>query len=141
MSSDSAVFLAARLDEDEQRAQAAMDDHTYYWVDIHGDLEWIVTQTEGDFAKALPKRWLAEVEAKRAVLARLEAIPHRYVEDCYYSCELAIDPDDPEQRPGSGYCNNNWPLTGGCTCGRDDLVASIEGALAAVYRDHPDWKP
>src|SRR6266496_3878065 len=89
---------------------------------------------------------LDEFEAEGAgsqtmILRQVEAIPHRYVEDCYYSCELAVDPDDPQRKPGSGYCNDNAVPAGDCTCGRDDLVARIRTAFAAIWSDHPDYRP
>ena len=138
MGGDLVAFLNARLDEDEREAS---EFH-------HGDCESLpYPGMTGPFPCNCghPARVLRDVEAKRAILAELEAIPHLYMEDCYYSCELAVHPDDPERRPGSGYCNDNAIPTGGCTCGRDKLVSRLRGALAIIWRDHPGydeaWRP
>lgn len=161
---DLVPFLRARLDEDEAVANAAAQEKEPGW---RADQNWLMYEDPEDGAQSVavdeidwegaaithaarhdPARVLREIYAKRAILAGLEATHHRYIaDDPYYSCPQAIDPEDPDQEPGSGWNSGNAVpgQENECWCGRDEAVAHGLKILAAVYSDHPDyrqeWKP
>jgi hypothetical protein len=90
-------------------------------------------------ARHNPTRVLAEVEAKRQLLADALAEKHTVVEDCWYTCPAAT-----EERDGGETCNDadsGKP----CNCGRDARVEQRLRLLAMSYADHPDhreeWRP
>lgn len=61
----------------------------------------------------------AHAKTKRDVIAALEAVRHRVVEDCWYTCPAAT-----EERDGGECCNDD--LTGDpCDCGRDARIAAM----------------
>jgi hypothetical protein len=123
------AFLNARLDAAEWEANAVKESaakRTHYRASM-------IASTERD---------LRDVAAKRAILAELDALPHMYIEDCYYSCPQAVEPGEPGALPGSGFCNDNAVVEpGACWCGRDEFVTRMQDILAAIYSDHPGYDP
>lgn len=143
--SDLVAFLSARLGDDEATAKAASPGPWFSWIegrDGRGGDSFIGTEGEADLyvsvgkgyhpkweadqdfiARHDPARVLAEVEAKRAILAgHAPGYPVTYPK--------------PSGQPTCGVCHaggwdwepENWP----CLTVR---------ALAAVYSDHPDYDP
>lgn len=142
-------FLLARIHDDECLARMAFADHndngpnwSEPWsgaVDLSGDpsSELLLCNDSGVSRHIVnfdPARVLAECEAKRALIADLNAERHEVVEDCWYTCAAAT-----EDRDGGDCCNDSRGED--CDCGRDDRVARRLGFLAAVYADHPDYLP
>jgi hypothetical protein len=114
--SDLVAFLRARLDEDEARARKAEDEWDAEWVSA----EWQDLPDEV-FAQARtydPARVLREVEAQRAILDAYEWGKRRYD-----SREEMGDLAQDRHRAGEVFA----------------LLATIQ-TLAAVYRDHPDYR-
>jgi hypothetical protein len=132
-------FLRARLDEDEAAARAAADTGDGRWT--RDDPPWstpgrindgsrdrVIVYNEGapdadeaaHIARHDPARVLAEVEAKRRVLARHRIEPGRWGHACV-GCGTAGDPADPVTED-----INDCPEL------RD---------MATVYADHPDYLP
>jgi hypothetical protein len=87
-----------------------------------------------------PAHVLRTVAAHREILDEALSWRHVYIEDCWYSCGLAVDPSYPDEGPGSGCCNDDTPLE--CTCGVDDRRERVLRSLAAIYREsHPGFDP
>ena len=121
-------FLEARIGEDEAYAAQAQGEH-YGWIDY-----WRVadtrqgTRTESViYAHAFrfdPERTLAECAAKRAIIAEHVAE--------WGSCATCLDGDD-------GACGDPE------CCGSPSNIMKhypcpTVRALAAVYKDHPDYQ-
>lgn len=160
MDTDLTAFITARLDEDEAAAKGPPGWKLEHWTAVrYADKEsgrnWRVdaeprcvidgaAEEDAQFiARYDPARVLREVAAKRAIRARVVAIPHDYVDgDPWYSCRQAVKPrrhDDSEPRePGSGCTRDD--AGGPCDCGRDGLVSTLLGHQAAAWSDHPDYR-
>jgi Family of unknown function (DUF6221) len=159
-------FLAARWDELEAAAKAAGYGAAgdYLWQEIDPDrmpgligtgCGDVVTFNQGTPAYAVspsrgqathialndPAAVLADIEAKRKILAAMTALKHVYIEgDSWYSCSQAVDPYEPGEGPGSGCLDENR-AGNPCDCGRDRLVAAVLGALAVPFASHPGYDP
>jgi hypothetical protein len=79
---------------------------------------------------------LRTIQAHRKILDEVLSWRHAWVEDCWYSCGLAIDPSFPDEEPGSGCCNDNTARE--CTCGLDARRELTLGALASIYFPESD---
>ncbi len=123
---DLVAFLAARLDEDEQAAQSAVDELANWggpWLAIADDIakraHFDADEIGEHIARWDPARVLAEVEAKRRIIDEHEPLQNGCCDTC---CE-----DGPY-----GDSNQAWP----CRTVR---------LLALPYADHPDyreeWRP
>lgn len=166
---DLAAFLANRYDEAEALAKAASHGTKGKWgprlddalgghlLDDAGEVVVYDESAPSDWqfdhiAANDPAHRLADIKLKRAILARVTAIPHEYVDgDPWYSCRQAVRPswhvDDSKpgepNEPGSGCIRDD--AGGPCDCGRDALVETIlrqlgtEFAEDAAYR--PEWAP
>lgn len=153
MTEDIAAFIRAQLDAEAEEARAVRvppdwhqgpgDDpewtndemvlmwppefHTRYEEDKH----WRGLTVEGVelaafIARRDPARALAEVDAKRRVLAR-----HQPYDASYYGGYRDPDEDEDERGPHCRTCGDmttRWP----CGTLRD---------IAAVYREHPGYRP
>ena len=173
---DFAAFIAARYGEAEALAKAATPGP---WIVGGSAMPWIAeritadggrirviagTRYEGEspaiekvadavyIADNDPAHRMADIKLKRAILARVVAIPHEYVEgDPWYSCRQAVRPswdvDDSEpgepDEPGSGCSRDD--AGGPCDCGRDGLVGTILRQLGTEFSSHPaypaKWAP
>ena len=119
---DLLAFLAARLDEDEAAAHAALHGGSGRWeryreADLY-DLDHRLVTTSGEFAHIIrhdPARVLREAEAKRAILARYE--------DCLARME------DPAYSGTAEYVQIR------------EYEDFILPNLAAAWSDHPDCRP
>ena len=135
-------FLRARLDEDEAIARVLLDDkrpgRAERWEfcddgairDTGRSKALRVKFTWPPEAEHIirhdPARVLAEVEAKRDLLAAILAEPHATL------------------RPGGStaiYCAADSDLGEPCECGRDVRAIQYVRLLASPYRDHPDFDP
>jgi Family of unknown function (DUF6221) len=121
--SDLVAFLRARLDETERNAQDALAlwPETHFTIDP-GSLVLIAFHRTHD-----PARVLREVQAKRAIFdLHSPSYPNTYPE--------------PSGQPTCGVCH-----AGGWDWDPERWPCPTVRALAAVYRDHPDydeaWKP
>ena len=136
MTDDLVAFLAARLDEDEAAARAAMGASDGIWG-IRGNISpraaSTVVTARGEFEtgspdEALhigfhdPARVLREVEAKR----RITALHHPVFEDY-------VDGDGIER--GSYQCAEDEPPGS-----PDYWPCRTIRAIAAIYSDHPDYR-
>jgi hypothetical protein len=68
--------------------------------------------------------WQAYGLALAALKGEVEGIYHRSVDDCWYSCPLALNQDG-----GSECCNDREVAAERCTCGADDQLARIHRAF------------
>jgi hypothetical protein len=120
---DLTAFLAARLDEDEAAAKAALEqsaeEGTQWWFDDAAP----ETPREFHVARHDPARVLREVEAGRTILA--EHVPYDCTEPKGQRCFRCAS--DRAYRSGAAI-HEAWPC----------LTLRI---LAAVYSDHPDYRP
>ena len=153
MSTDGIVaFLEARWDEQEAGARAATpgpwwkDDQT---APHYGDFGWYVAgcpagETEDSergradaifIARNDPASVLADIKAKRRLVADLLAESHEVVEDCWYTCAAAT-----EERDGDSTCRD-VPDDARCDCGRDVRVLRRLTILVQPFHDHPDFDP
>lgn len=112
---DLAEFLLARINEDEAEIR-----------------EGYGQEEENVFSK---ERLLAECDAKRRVVAKLQDERHDVIDDCWYTCAAAT-----EDRDG-GECCNDTSRGGSCDCGRDNRVNGYLELLALPYADHWDYQP
>lgn len=80
-----------------------------------------------------PNRWQQECELKRKLIDEIMSWRHYYLdEDCWYSCGLAVAPDESE--PGSGCCRDD--NVGTCTCGLAERQMRILRPMAEMcYMD------
>lgn len=130
-----AESLTAHLDEDEASANAAAATPATAryasGADIGPALNRLLFHRRFNTARVL-----ADVAAKRAVLAEVMSWGHTYVDgDTWLSCAQAISPFDEDGVPGSGCADENR-AGGPCDCGLDQRRATILDALAAPYPDH-----
>jgi len=112
-----AAFLAARLDEDEAAANEIHRPRDCGSVDRDGEFDPDPIWCSCDY----PARVLREVEAKRAILDR--HAPHETAFDGPACDWCSEDVDDRPQ-----LAKERWPCP--------DVLS-----LAAVYSDHPDYRP
>lgn len=115
---DVVAFLKARLDEDEA------------WANESGDRTTTTPESQSHV--------LADVAAKRAIIAEVESWPHQANAEVWVYCPLS--PETRRRFP------DDWDSDGvHCTCGRDRRAGRILFPLAAVYAWHEDhreeWKP
>lgn len=88
-----------------------------------------------------PARVLADVQAKRAILAEVLSWNHAHIDgDTWLSCAQAVDPHDEDGTPGSG-CADEKRAGGPCDCGLDRRRVMMLNALAAAYAGRPGFKP
>ncbi len=165
---DLAAFLTARLDEEQRlaerlnlagepalgpwRVEEACDytgirewriggDTKFGWIDAARTYD---QDTADHFAAHAPARVLAEIAAKRAIIAEVASWQHDYNDgDSWYSCAQALlpaaDRRDPEDyEPGSG-CSNDLRAGGPCDCGLERRRGAILEPLAAIYADREDF--
>jgi Family of unknown function (DUF6221) len=118
---DLVAFLSARLDEDEAAAVKAREGPRSQFVEADADIEPLLFDEAGEFS--LPARVLREVEAKRAILTE------------HSPGNPALDPEQFE-RPTCGVCH-----AGGWDWDPENWPCPTVRAIAAVYRDHPDYDP
>lgn len=156
---DIAQFLGARYAEEKRQALAArgagngrwyLTDWTPNGRQIEAaDPDQFTIYDEGghDEHQALhiatwdPARVLADLEAKRAILAEVLSWKHDYIDgDTWFSCAQAVSTLDEESAPGSG-CADEDRAGGPCDCGLDRRRATILHAMAAPYAEHADHKP
>jgi len=148
-------FLTARLDEDEAAIEdpeswlAAGESHGVRRVDVNLSFECVAASTRSwraeHIARHDPARVLAEVAAKRRVLAEVASWLHDYVAgDTWFSCAQAVEPHEPEATSGSG-CSDERRAGEPCDCSLDRRREVLLCALAGPYADHPDfdesWRP
>jgi hypothetical protein len=120
-------FLEARIAEDAERAGSG-------WSRL-GDTRWETDNYGRNFLT--PAAVLAECKAKREIIEFVSGWGHEYNDDdTWYSCGLATGHYDDE--PGSGCADE--AKHGECTCGLMGRQAKILAPLAAVYKDHPDYR-
>lgn len=141
-------FLLARVAEDEAAARSAMADR---WGEIHRDgINWAhdlqsvdrdATEAQDDHARQWwPGRVLVECEAKRAIIKQHEAWPVLVDEE----------PPPPELLPrGTDLDSLSIVVTRRIAWltereyvkrfGTEAPTGPMISALAAVYRDHPDY--
>jgi Family of unknown function (DUF6221) len=121
-----AEWLAAQVDADESWIGAENADNGLCATNIGVHLD--------------PERALAEAEFKRAMLAEVASMRHRYVDgDSFYSCPQAVSPwPDDGGEPGSG-CSDDDLAGAPCDCGRDQRAARMLGAMAEVFKDRPGY--
>lgn len=148
-------FLEARLAEDEAAAEATSTDYDsittwsigrgstnwHWWVQNNWSDGVVATGSDTSEAAAVvshiarhdPARVLREVQAKRALLADVEAEKHYTCEDPWYTCKAAT-----EERDGGYYAETDG--SGPCDCGRNERVEQRLRFLAAPYTDHPEFR-
>ncbi|SES03643.1 DUF6221 family protein [Streptomyces qinglanensis] len=81
-----------------------------------------------------PTAVIADLDAKLALVADLDAERHAVVEDCWYTCAAAT-----EERDGGETCDESR-LGGPCDCGRDARIDRRLEILARPFARHPDHK-
>jgi hypothetical protein len=137
--SDLIEFLRARLDEEAEVARAAMinsggewaqvdpvrapcrvEDTTRGYVVVNDD-GWTTSEQAAHIARHDPARVLAEVEAKRRIIALWKA---------------ADDDAAGERRYADSYDTgvSGWPM------GREDAFSDALRLLAFPYANHPDYR-
>lgn len=156
-----AEWLTAQLDREDALARAATcgpwrhdDEHgdlgptatpawcvspadpvTGAWL---SDVAWMTGRNEENDAAHIaywdPARVLADIAAKRAILAVVEAWQHATCEDSWYSCGATYGTDDDD-----ACCDERY--AGECTCGRDHRADQLLKPLAQPYRDQPGFDP
>ena len=153
-------FLEARIAEDEAAANDATGARWVVLPGVHASLvnidatqirdeKWkygrfghiATTSHDASYAEHIarhgPARVLAECAAKREIIEYVSGWGHEYNDDdTWYSCGLATGHYDDE--PGSGCADE--AKHGECTCGLRGRQAKILAPLAAVHKDHPDYR-
>ncbi|MFI5831064.1 DUF6221 family protein [Streptomyces sp. NPDC051578] len=140
------AFLRARLDEDEQIANGHQqwsaswhqDDMANEIRDENAGTVAFVPRSgdQAHIARHSPARVLAEVDAKRRLLADILRAGHEWnEEDHWYSCAAARDHE------GEPVCIDESRAGGPCDCGRDEQVERRVRLLALPYASHPDFRP
>lgn len=163
MVDDLVAFLRDRLDEDEAGVRALTVPHDWHtgpgddpdWTDeelvcmwppefhtpYEQDKHWRGLTVEGPataahIARHDPARVLREVEAKRRILDDLLAAQHFVCDDHWFTCCAATQEHDGGTCPRGDHQHSQ-----ACTCGLADRTAQHVRTLAAVYADHPDYRP
>lgn len=146
MIDDLVAFLKARLDDTAAKATAARGTS---WDATPGDVAadaWVINEdmhlfetdagTAAHIAEHDPSRVLAEVAAKRRLLADLLDEGHeRNEDDHWYSCAALVDHD------GEPLCIDESRAGGPCDCGRDKRVQRRLALFALPYANHHDYQP
>lgn len=145
-------FIAARLNDDEQAATQCQErDWQFSGSNCHvlaersangsfRTIAWCANGYDDDLSNSIhianydPGRVLREVEAKRALVADLEAQKHFLNQYQWYGCDAMTD--DPSGNPDLPDVPTGRP----CTCGRDEDVKRRLGLLSSVWSDHPDYR-
>jgi len=169
VSDDIVEFIKTQLDEDEAAVKAmGVEQHGRWWASqrIDGSFDpegttvyFDVRRSDGlgymhlgapgmlagptavHIARHDPVRVLADVEAKRAILAEVMSWGHTYIDgDTWFSCAQAASAFDEDGTPGSG-CADDDRAGGPCDCGLDRRRATFLYALAAPYAGRPGFKP
>lgn len=155
-----ATFLTARYGERGQRAQAAIAcAQRFDWQPsgewhvergrVEDDEGFIVVYDEGapteeqaeHIALNHPAYVLADIEAKRAVLAEVESWTHHYNdEDPWHSCSQAVSNWQDDKSPGSG-CSDDERRGKPCDCDLDRRRLAILAPMARPFTGHPDFEP
>lgn len=159
MTDDIVKFIEAQLAEDEA---GALDAAAFYDNDPE-DVTWRVDEgvNENGFKRAWlvphlgvindpasahhmvrhsPARVLADVKAKRVILAEVLSWQHAYIDgDTWLSCAQAVSVFGEDGTPGSG-CADEGRAGGPCDCGLDRRRATMLNALAAGYAGRPGFK-
>jgi hypothetical protein len=149
MSNDLVEFLRARLDEDEQAAQAVERFHpgpwrldpevqttmeTGRWVADGNDEGVLVANGDGPaalFAHYHPARVLADVAAKRALLDHVMRWRHDDPDEGgYYACPAVRSESLGDLPFGEDEC----------TCGQRLRRQVILAPFAAAYAGHPEYR-
>ncbi|MFE3429840.1 DUF6221 family protein [Streptomyces sp. NPDC059171] len=149
------AFLKARLDEDEQVAQAATQGEWVWsreFVTPPGYHHRTIGPLEpGDSAHIVrhdPARTLREVEAKRLLLEQAITSRHLFTGDQYMDCPLLTEADGAKadhveriQALNDMYLEE-LGREPACidTCGRDARVRRTLELLALPYSDHPGYE-
>jgi len=106
-------------------------------VDVHGLDVHEPWQGAPFIAHFNPARVLADIAAKRKLIAQAQAIKHELnFEDPFYSCPAATQDDDPT---GEALLTIN-DRPGECDCGRDAKTRSWLLLLAEPYSDRPGYQ-
>jgi hypothetical protein len=139
MSDELVQFLRERLDQDDQAARAATPgpwklarqpgfewvSSAEYWAVADCSDADPARENAEHIARHDPARVLAEVDAKRQLMAALTSEGHATL------------------RPGGStevYCGADYGDGSPCDCGRDERVSRSLRVLASVYADHPDYR-
>lgn len=137
MTADIVAFVEARLAEDEAVALACLADYSHDGTSTlgpGGELrlsggDWALHATPtAHILRHSPKRVLAEVAAKRAILAEhnVQVMPDQHGRSMtWWACPTC----HPTQRPHDE--EYDWALVEGCPTVRH---------LASVWRGHPDYR-
>ncbi|MEU4804327.1 DUF6221 family protein [Actinosynnema sp. NPDC023587] len=81
-----------------------------------------------------PAAVLRRCAADRKLVAEVASWRHTYIEeDTWYSCAVAVDPEDPEQRPGGGSAKPDDTRPDTCDCGLEGRRLRILRPLAEGY--------
>lgn len=115
----------------------AQDDEMVTWLrqQIEGDRALAVTAV---LARHAPRDSIADCDAKLALLALIETLPHLYLDDDpFYSCSQALNPRGDDDQPG---CIDEGRAGRPCDCGRDRRVRRMTSILASGYRHRDGWK-
>lgn len=135
MIDDLVAWLSAVLDEDERVALEAVrwSEGCTDWAD-GGNPDWV------HIARHDPAAILADIAAKRSLIADLAAEKHLVVGDSWYTCAAAT-----EEREGETTGNIHEPEGGPCNCGLDERVDRRLRLLASAYVHQPgyrqEWAP
>jgi hypothetical protein len=133
VTADLAGFLRARLDDDEL---VARDANTSPEMVTGIPRSYAAAPVAMHIGRWDPKRVLAEVDAKRRIIADLLDERHdRNEEDHWYSCAAIVDNE------GELLCLDASRAGGPCDCGRDRRVERRLKILALPYAAHPDYRP
>lgn len=127
-------FVRARLEDDERIARRALPAYQH----VSGTHGYYDPDPGQGFASAhvamTPRRALAEIAAKRALLDAAVARTHTIVDgDCWFTCPAAT-----EERDGGENCNDKSGDS--CDCGRDYALRKLLLHLAAPYEPHWDYR-
>lgn len=139
-------FLTARFAEDKSVALevfAGLGDNDAEPVSLSGSGQLVVgdraipTATTNHMLRWSPNRVLAEVAAKSRILDEMDRWRHEAVQDGWYSCSQAVQPDCPSDMA----CVDEDRVGKPCDCGLDARRDRLARALAAPYRSEPDFNP
>ena len=144
--------LRAWLDEDQVYAECAAratagynGDAAQTWWHYPSHLRWpspnphAIDPARADYQEHFsPAAVLADIAGKRALLDQLARWQHEYAEDSWYSCGLAIEPQEEDAEPGSGCANE--ANEGRCTCYLDARRLAVLRCVAAGYASRPEFR-
>jgi len=104
----------------------------------HVIAERVAAEDGPHIARHAPRDSIADCDAKLALLALIETLPHLYLDDDpFYSCSQALNPRGDDDQPG---CIDEGRAGRPCDCGRDRRVRRMTSILASGYRHRDGWK-